>query len=149
MLRYFGILYPNNCGSLKNSKIFFLNNPFLLSLLHQLLSVLMAPWPSKQFSLCRSFSPRSSTPVSLNKRPTIIPAWQALYRRYKPPHSSSLRMLSEAIIIIIIINLYSVDVSYIMALFGTILAEKVHWIYLSWNSLLTRKSQQHSFSNSQ
>jgi hypothetical protein len=61
---YFGILYPNNCGNLRrlhhsslllilllhlpcprisftlNSKLFSLNNPFLLSLLHQLLSVL-------------------------------------------------------------------------------------------------------------
>jgi len=66
MLLYFGILYPNNCGSLQpfhhsalllilflhlpcprtsftlNSKLFSLNNPFLLGLLHQLLSVL---WP--------------------------------------------------------------------------------------------------------
>jgi len=61
----FGILYPNNCSSFRrlnhsalllillhllcpcisftlNSKLFSLNNPLLLSLLHQLLSVL---WP--------------------------------------------------------------------------------------------------------
>jgi len=54
---------------------------------------------SQSFSLCRSFSPRSSTPVSVNKPPSVLAAWQALYRHSKSPHSSSFTMLSGAIII--------------------------------------------------
>jgi len=60
------------------------------SCLHQHLSVL---WPldltnvftSQSFSLCRSFSLRSSTPVSVNKPPSVLSAWQALYRHSKSP----------------------------------------------------------------
>jgi len=89
-----------------NSKLFSLNNPFLLSLWHKLLSAL---WPLDlangfqlcHFSLCRLFSIRSSTPVSPNKPPSVITDWQALYRHSKSPHLTSLRMLSGSIIIII------------------------------------------------
>jgi len=42
--------------------------------------------------------------VSLNKPPSVIADWHALYRHSKSPHSSSLRMLSWEITIIIIIG---------------------------------------------
>jgi len=55
------------------------------------------------FSLCRSFSPRSFTPVSVNVSPSVIAAWQALDRHSKSHHSSALSLLSGAIIISVII----------------------------------------------
>jgi len=42
--------------------------------------------------------------VSVNKLPSVLAAWQALYRHSKSPHWYSLTMVSGAIIIIIIIN---------------------------------------------
>jgi len=99
MFLYFGILHPNNFASLRrvyltallqfllhlpcprisftlNSKLFEQFFP-PQSCLHQPFSVL---WPldlaivciSQSFSLCRSFSPRSSTPVSVNKPPSVL-----------------------------------------------------------------------------
>jgi len=50
------------------------------------------------FSLCRSFSPRSSTQVSVNKPPSVLADWHALCRHCKSPHISLLIMLSWAII---------------------------------------------------
>jgi len=114
MLVYFGILYPNNCGSLRrlhhsallltlllylpcprisftlNSKRFSLNNPFL-SCLHQLLSVL---WPfdlANGFHLTVIFTlsfifTSFIYPVPVNKPPSVIAAWQALFRYSKSPH---------------------------------------------------------------
>jgi len=93
MLLYFGILFQNNCGSLRrlqhsalllillflpsprisftlNSKTFFLNNPFLLSLVCTNSCQFSGPltllpvFILQSFSPCRSFSHRSSTPVS-------------------------------------------------------------------------------------
>jgi len=55
----------------------------------------------QSFSLSRLFSPRSSTPVSVNMPPSVIAACQALCRHSKSPHWSSLTMVSGAIIIII------------------------------------------------
>jgi len=54
---------------------------------------------SLSFSLCRSFSPRSFTPVSVNKLPSEIATRQALYRHSKSPHSDSLSKLTISIII--------------------------------------------------
>jgi len=135
MLLYFGILYPNNCGSIRrlhhsalllilllhlpcprisftlNSKLFSLNNPFLLSLVctnscrfsgpYDLVNVFI--WQS--FSLCRSFSPHSSSPVSLNKPPSVLATWQALCRHSKSPHWSSLTMVSRKLLLLLLLLL--------------------------------------------
>jgi len=95
------------------SKCRFDYNPFLLSLvctnscrlsgLSTLLTVFISC--AQSFSPCRSFPHRSSTPVSVNEPPSVIAAWQALYRHSKSPHWSSFTMVSGAIIIIIIIDL--------------------------------------------
>jgi len=129
---YFGILFRNNCGSLRrlhrsalllillylpcprisftlNSKLFSLNN-FLLSLVYTNSCRLSGPltlltvFISQSFSPCRSFPHRSSTPVSVNKPPSVIAAWQALCKHSKSPHWSSLTMISGAIIIIIFLR---------------------------------------------
>jgi len=93
-----------------NSKRFSLNNPFFLSLVCTNSCrfsgplTLLTVFIPQSFLLCRSFLPRSSIcPVSVNKPPSVIAAWQALYRHSKSPHWSSLKMVSRAFIIIIII----------------------------------------------
>jgi len=102
MLLYSGILFQNNCGSFRrlhhsalllilllflpcphisftlNSKPFFFNNPFLLSLVCTNSCRVSGPltlltvFISQSFSLCCSFSHHSSTPVSVNKPPSVI-----------------------------------------------------------------------------
>jgi len=89
------------------------NNPFLLSLVCTNSCrfsgplTLLTVFISQSFSPCRSFSHRSSTPLSVKKPPSVIAAWQALCRsdcrHSKSPHWSSFTMVSGAIIIIIII----------------------------------------------
>jgi len=57
-------------------------------------AVIQAATISQSFSLFRSFSPRSCTPVSVNEPPPVIAAWQALYGHSNlPMHSSSLSVL--------------------------------------------------------
>jgi len=91
-----------------NSKPFYLNNPFLLSLVCTNSCrfsgplTLLTVFISQSFSPCRSFSHRSSTPVSVNKPLSVVAAWQALCRHSKSSHWSSFTMVSGAIIIIII-----------------------------------------------
>jgi len=128
VLLYFGILFQNNCGSLwhlhllalllilllclpcprisytLNTKPFFLNNPFLLSLVRTNfcrffgLLTLLTVFIWQSCSRCRSSSQRSSTSVSVNKCLSVIAAWQALFRHFYSSHRSSVTMVSEAII---------------------------------------------------
>jgi len=44
-------------------------------------------------------------PVSVNKLPSVIDAWQALYKHFKSAHAYSLSILSEVIILLLLLHL--------------------------------------------